>query len=435
MANKTFLVPAGGEKINMQNGSLMVPDRPIIPYIEGDGSGADIWATAQMVFDRAVELAYTGRRKIAWMEIFAGEKANRLFNTMLPDETIQAFQTYLIGIKGPLATPVGGGMRSLNVTLRKTLDLYVCQRPNRWFTGVPSPMKHPEYVDMVIFRENTEDLYIGIEYDNGSEANLRFKRLFKENFPADYARITFPESSSIGLKFISEEGSKRLVRAAIRWALKNNRRRVTLVHKGNIMKFTEGHFRAWGYQVAEEEFASQTYTALQWERTKTSQGEAAANAEMSAAVAAGKLYINDVITDAVFERTLTNPRDFDVLAAPNLNGDYLSDALAAQVGGLGVAPGANINYETGAAVFEATHGTAPTLAGLNKVNPCSVILSGEMLLRYIGWGEAAGLLIKGIEGAIAARTLTADLYQLVDGATQVGTREFGQAVIQHMAGK
>jgi isocitrate dehydrogenase len=326
-------------------------------------------------------------------------------------------------------------MRSLNVALRKTLDLYVCQRPNRWFHGVPSPMKHPEYVDMVIFRENTEDLYLGIEYDNGSEANLRFKQLFKEAFPNDYARITFPDTSSIGIKFISEQGSKRLVRAAIRWSLKNNRHRVTLVHKGNIMKFTEGSFRTWGYQVAEQEFGEQTYTSLQWERTRVSQGEAAANAELTQALAAGKLHINDVITDAVFEQTLTNPREFDVLAAPNLNGDYLSDALAAQVGGLGVAPGANINYETGAAVFEATHGTAPKLAGQNKVNPSSVILSGEMLLRYLGWSEAADLVIQGIEGAIGARTLTVDLFNLVEGATQVGTIEFGRAIITHMAGK
>lgn len=435
MENSKFQIPAGGEKISMRNGRLVVPNRPIIPFIEGDGSGADIWATAQTVFDTAVEKAYGGSRKIAWMEIFAGEKSNRLFNTMLPDETIQAFQATLVGIKGPLATPVGGGMRSLNVTLRKTLDLYVCQRPTRWLAGVPSPMKHPEYVDMVIFRENTEDLYIGIEYDNGSEANQQFKQLFKEHFPKDYARITFPDTSSIGLKFISEQGSKRLVRAAIRWALNNKRRRVTLVHKGNIMKFTEGGFRAWGYQVAELEFADRTYTSLQWGRTKTASGEAAANREMETALAAGKLFINDVITDAVFERTLTNPRDFDVLAAPNLNGDYLSDALAAQVGGLGVAPGANINYETGAAVFEATHGTAPTLAGLNKVNPSSVILSGEMMLRYLGWSEAADLVVKGIEGTIAARTLTADLYQLVEGATLVGTREFGQAVIRNMPAK
>ena len=434
MTEFKITAPARGEKIVMRNGKLQVPARPIIPFIEGDGSGADIWSTARKVLDSAVAQAYGDSRQIAWMEVYAGEKANRLFNVMLPEETIQAFQTYLVGIKGPLATPVGGGMRSLNVALRKTLDLYVCQRPNRWFTGVPSPMKHPEYVDMIIFRENTEDLYIGIEYDNGSEANLRFKQLFKEAFPADYARITFPDTSSIGLKFISEQGSKRLVRAAIRWALANQRRRLTLVHKGNIMKFTEGSFRTWGYQVAEEEFSGQTYTSLQWERTKASQGEAAANAELSRAVAAGKLHINDVITDAVFEQTITNPREFDVLAAPNLNGDYLSDALAAQVGGLGVAPGANINYETGAAVFEATHGTAPKLAGLNKVNPSSVILSGEMLLRYLGWGEAADRVIKGIEGAIAARTLTADLYQLVEGATQVGTIEFGQAIIDHMAG-
>ena len=422
-----------GEKISMQNGQLRVPANPVIPFIEGDGSGADIWLAARPVLDTAVERAYRGGRKIAWLEVFAGEKAKRLFNTLLPDETIQAFQACLVGMKGPLATPVGGGgQRSLNVALRKTLDLYVCQRPVRWFKGVPSPMKHPEYVDMVIFRENTEDIYAGIEFENGTEANLRFKQLFKEHFPTEYARIAFPETSGIGIKVISESGSKRLVRAAIHWALDNRRHRLTLVHKGNIMKYTEGSFRAWGYEVAEQEFGDRVYTNLQWERTRASQGETAANDEQARALAEGKLHINDAITDATLELTISHPRDFDVLAAPNLNGDYLSDALAAQVGGLGVAPGANLNYLTGAAVFEATHGTAPKLAGLNKVNPTSVILSGEMMLRYLGWSEAADLVIKGIDGAIQARTLTADLAELVDGATTVGTRQFGETIIQHM---
>jgi isocitrate dehydrogenase len=432
MINKTFQLPLEGEPISMQNGKLVVPARPVIPYIEGDGCGADIWTAARPVFDAAVEKAYHGSRKIIWQEVYAGEKASRLFNTLLPEETIQAFQTCLVGIKGPLATPVGGGQRSLNVALRKTLDLYVCQRPVRWFEGGPSPMKHPEYVNMVIFRENTEDIYAGIEFENGSEAARHFMQLFKEHFPTEYARMPFPETSGIGVKVISETGSKRLVRAAINWALKNKRRRLTLVHKGNIMKYTEGSFRAWGYQLAEAEFGEQVYTQMMWERTKASHGEAAANAEQAEALAAGKLHINDVIMDATLELTISHPRDFDVLAAPNLNGDYLSDALAAQVGGLGVAPGANINYLSGAAVFEATHGTAPKLAGQNKVNPTSVILSGEMLLRYLGWAEAADLVVGGIKNAIQARALTVDLAELVEGSTCLGTREFGEAVIRLM---
>jgi isocitrate dehydrogenase len=423
-------VPVYGDPIQYQDGKFIVPDKPIVPFIEGDGTGPDIWRASRAVFDAAVAKVYGGKRQVAWYEIFAGEKAFSQFNNWLPQDSLDAITEFRIAIKGPLTTPVGGGIRSLNVSLRQLLNLYVCWRPVRYYAGVPSPMKNPEKLNVVIFRENTEDVYAGIEWRQGTpEAKKVIDWLNTE------MGCTIRTDSGIGIKPMSVTGSKRLIRRAIQYALANQRKSVTLVHKGNIMKFTEGAFRTWGYQVAEQEFGEQTYTSLQWERTKAALGEAAANAELAQAMAAGKLHINDVITDAVFEQTITNPREFDVLAAPNLNGDYLSDALAAQVGGLGVAPGANINYETGAAVFEATHGTAPKLAGLNKVNPSSVILSGEMLLRYLGWSEAADLVIQGIEGAIAARTLTADLYQLVDGATQVGTREFGQAVIAHMAAK
>jgi isocitrate dehydrogenase len=337
-----------------------------------------------------------------------------------------------VGIKGPLTTPIGGGMRSLNVALRKELDLYVCLRPVRYFEGVPSPVKHPEYVDMVIFRENTEDIYTGIEFENGSEAVETFKRLLKEAFPKDYAKIRFPNSSGIGIKPVSKEGTFRLVRAAIRYALENKRRNLTLVHKGNIMKFTEGAFRNWGYELAESEFAAQVYTWSQWERTKAAQGEAAANAEQDAALKAGRLLVKDVIADIVFQQTITRAKDFDVLATMNLNGDYLSDALAAQVGGIGIAPGGNINYDTGHAVFEATHGTAPKYAGKDAVNPGSVILSGEMMLRYLGWNEAADLVIRGIEKAIAARTVTYDFHRLMEGAALLKCSEFGAAIIKNM---
>jgi isocitrate dehydrogenase len=425
-------VPEDGQKITIENGKLRVPDRPIIPFIEGDGTGRDIWRAARRVLDAAVAKAYGGRRQIVWMEVYAGEKSFKQFGTWLPDETVTAFAEFLVGIKGPLTTPIGGGIRSLNVALRKALDLYVCQRPVRWFKGVPSPVVHPEYVDMVIFRENTEDIYTGIEYEQGTEANARFLALLKEHFPDDYAKIRFPNTAGIGLKPISREGTERLVRAAIQWALDNRRRSVTLVHKGNIMKFTEGAFRNWGYAVAEREFGDAVYTWTQWERTKEARGEDAANAEQEAALKAGKLLVKDVIADIVFQQTITRARDFDVIATMNLNGDYLSDALAAQVGGIGIAPGGNINYVSGHAVFEATHGTAPKYADKDVVNPGSVILSGEMMLRYLGWTEAADRVIRGMEGAIAAKTVTYDFHRLMEGATLLSCSAFGDAVIRHM---
>jgi len=426
------VVPAEGKKITIHNGKLDVPDCPIIPFIEGDGSGPDIWRASYRVMDAAVEKAYNNKRKIYWMEVYAGEKSFQWFNTWLPDETVEALADYLVGIKGPMTTPVGGGIRSLNVALRKLLDLYVCLRPIRWFEGVPSPVTHPEYVDMVIFRENTEDIYTGIEFEAGSPENDRVLKLFKENFPSEYEKIRFPGSTGIGIKPISKEGTTRLVRAAILYAIENNRKRVTLVHKGNIMKFTEGAFRAWGYELAEKEFSDKVYTWHQWDITKEAQGKKAADAEMSEAVKSGKILITDVITDAMLQNTLIKPRDYEVIATPNLNGDYLSDALAAQVGGIGIAPGANINYETGAAVFEATHGTAPGKANLDKANPSSVILSGEMMLRYMGWKEAADLLIKGIERVIATQRLPVDMADQAENATVVKCSEFGDAIIHEM---
>jgi len=426
-------VPEGGAPIRKVGDTLIVPDNPIIPFIEGDGTGPDIWRAAVRVFDAAVEKAYGGKRKVYWMEVYAGEKAYKKFGTWLPEETIQAFREFLVGIKGPLTTPVGGGIRSLNVAIRKALDLYVCQRPVRYFPGVPSPLKHPELVDMVIFRENTEDLYAGIEFEVGTPDWKRFMELFKENFPNEYAKMRFPETSGIGIKPISEQGSKRLVRAAIQWGLENNRRSVTLVHKGNIMKYTEGAFRKWGYEVAEEEFGDKVYTWLMWERTKAEKGVEAANEEMRRALEEeGRLLVKDNIADITFQQTLTRPKEFDILATMNLNGDYLSDALAAYVGGIGIAPGGNINYETGHAVFEATHGTAPKYAGLDKVNPSSVILSGAMMFSYMGWKEVEALIHKGIAGAIAAKTVTYDFHRLMEGATLLKTSEFGDAIIQHM---
>jgi len=424
--------PQSGEKIRMEGGQLMVPDQPIIPFVEGDGTGRDIWRASQRVFDAAVEKAYGGKRKIHWLEVLAGEKAFQQTGNWLPDETLAAFREYLVGIKGPLTTPVGGGIRSLNVALRKALDLYVCLRPVRYFKGVPSPVRRPEDVDMVIFRENTEDIYTGIEFELGSQANQRFKALLQENFPQEYQKIRFPGTAAFSLKPISKEGTYRLVRAALRYALQYKRRSVTLVHKGNIMKFTEGAFRNWGYELAEQEFGDQVYTWAQWERTKAEKGEEAANAEQDAALKAGKLLVKDVIADIVFQQTITRARDFDVLATMNLNGDYLSDALAAQVGGIGIAPGGNINYDTGHAVFEATHGTAPKYADKDMVNPGSVILSGEMMLRYMGWDEAADLIIRGMEGAIQAKTVTYDFHRLMEGATLLKCSEFGDAVIRHM---
>jgi isocitrate dehydrogenase len=425
-------VPENGEKINIHNGKLDVPDHVIIPFVEGDGTGRDIWRASKRVLDAAVQKAYRGRRKIHWMEVFAGEKAYHKFRNWLPDETVQAFREFLVGIKGPLTTPIGGGFRSLNVALRKLLDLYVCQRPLRYFSGVPSPVKKPELVDMVVFRENTEDIYTGIEFADGTPENETFKNLLRDNFPNEYEKIRFPETSGFGLKPISKEGTHRLVMAAIQFALENNRRSVTLVHKGNIMKYTEGAFRNWGYELAETSFGDQVYTWAQWERTVAEKGEPTANSEQASALKGGKLLVKDVIADIVFQQTITRASEFDVLATMNLNGDYLSDALAAQVGGIGIAPGGNINYMTGHAVFEATHGTAPKYADKDVVNPGSVILSGEMMLNYMGWKEAASLVIKGMEGAIAAKQVTYDFHRLMEDATLVKTSEFGDAVIRYM---
>jgi isocitrate dehydrogenase len=432
MAYQTVTVPADGQKITIQDGRLQVPDQPIIPFVEGDGTGRDIWRASVRVFDAAVQKAYGGKRKIAWMEVFAGEKAFNQFSSWLPDETVEAFKEFLVGIKGPLTTPIGGGIRSLNVALRQALDLYVCLRPVVYFKGVPSPMLHPEYVDIIIFRENTEDIYTGIEFENGTGVNRRFKQLLKENFPGEYAKIRFPDTSGFGIKPVSEEGTHRLVRAAIRWALENKRKSVTLVHKGNIMKYTEGSFRNWGYELAEREFGDQIYTWAQWGRTKDALGEDAANAEQAAALSQGKLLIKDVIADIVFQQTITRAREFDVLATMNLNGDYLSDAIAALVGGIGIAPGGNINYITGHAVFEATHGTAPKYTDKDMVNPGSVILSGEMMFRYMGWNEAADLILKGIGGAIKTKNVTYDFHRLMDDATLLKCSEFGDAIIEHM---
>lgn len=431
MAYTHIKVPQG-DKITISNGKLNVPDRPIVPFIEGDGTGPDIWRSSVRVLDAAVEKAYGGKKKISWMEVYAGEKAFKQFNNWLPDESVEAFREFLVGIKGPLTTPIGGGIRSLNVALRQLLDLYVCLRPVRWFKGVPSPVKNPGKVDMVIFRENTEDIYAGIEFEQGTEANAKFLKLFKENFPKEFSKIRFPETTGIGIKPVSREGSDRLIRSAIEYAIINKRKSVTLVHKGNIMKFTEGAFRNWGYALAETEFAAKTYTWDQWERTKKEKGEDAANQEQKSALASGKILVKDAIADITLQQVLTRPDEFDVIATLNLNGDYLSDALAAQVGGIGIAPGGNINYKTGHAVFEATHGTAPKYANLDRVNPGSVVLSGEMMLRYMGWTEAADLIIKGMDGAIGAKQVTYDFARLMEGAKEIKCSEFGSAVIAHM---
>jgi isocitrate dehydrogenase len=424
--------PAQGAKIAISNGRLVVPENPIIPFIEGDGTGPDIWRASVRVMDAAVARAYGDKRRIHWMEVYAGEKANKLFNTWLPEETVAACREYLVSIKGPLTTPVGGGIRSLNVALRQMLDLFVCLRPVRWFKGVPSPVKHPEKVDMVIFRENTEDIYAGIEFESGSPDNQKFLELFRQAFPKAYAKIRFPETSGIGIKPVSKQGSERLIRAAIEYALVNKRKSLTLVHKGNIQKFTEGAFRNWGYQLAEREFAAQTYTWEQWERTKAVRGERDANAEMQAAKQAGRVIVKDAIADITLQQVLTRPDEFDVIATLNLNGDYLSDALAAQVGGIGIAPGGNINYLTGHAVFEATHGTAPKYANLDKVNPGSLILSGEMMLRYLGWTQAADQIIGAMDKTIAQKTVTYDFARLMEGAQEVSTSAFGDALIRNL---
>ncbi len=432
MADSKMPAPPNGETIRIVDGKLVVPDNPIIPFIEGDGTGPDIWRASVRVLDAAVAKAYGGKRKIAWMEVLAGQKSYDALGTWLPDETVQAFKDYLVGIKGPLTTPIGGGIRSLNVALRQLLDLYVCLRPVRWFKGVPSPVKRPENVDMVIFRENTEDIYTGIEFESGSEDAKKVLEFLKANWPAMYKKIRFPETAAIGFKPVSKEGTERLVRAAIRYAIANRQKSVTIVHKGNIMKFTEGAFRNWGYELAEREFAAETYTWDQWERTKKASGGAAADAEQKAALASGKVLVKDAIADITLQQVLTRPEEFDVIATLNLNGDYLSDALAAQVGGIGIAPGGNVNYVTGHAVFEATHGTAPKYADLDKVNPGSVVLSGEMMLRYMGWTEAADLVIKGMDGAIGARKVTYDFARLMEGATEVKCSEFGDQIIAHM---
>ena len=425
-------IPTAGSKITNSNGKLNVPDNPIIPYIEGDGIGPDVWAASVRVLDAAVEKSSGGKRKIHWAEVYAGEKANQLFGSWLPDESLDTCREYLVAIKGPLTTPIGGGIRSLNVSLRQILDLYVCLRPVRWFEGVPSPIKKPELVDMVIFRENTEDIYAGIEFENGSDENNRFLELFKEAFPNQYQKIRFPESSGIGIKAVSAEGTQRLVRAAIEYAIANNRKSVTFVHKGNIMKFTEGAFRNWGYELAETEFPEQTYSWDQWERTQAEKGNEAADKEQKAALASGKILIKDAIADITLQQVLTRPTDFDVIATMNLNGDYLSDALAAQVGGIGIAPGGNINYKTGHAIFEATHGTAPKYANLDKVNPGSLLLSGEMMLRYLGWTEAADLIISAMNRTIADKTVTYDFARLMDNAIEVKCSKFADALIANM---
>ena len=422
----------GGSRIELKNGHLVVPNNPTIPFIQGDGTGPDIWRSSVRVLDAAVEKAYQGDRKINWLEVYAGEKAFDKFNNWLPDETIQSCKKYLVSIKGPLTTPIGGGIRSLNVALRQALDLYVCLRPVRWFQGVPSPVREPENVDMVIFRENTEDIYAGVEFEQGSDSTKKFLQLFKEYFPDDFSKIRFPESSGIGIKPISREGSERLLRSAFDYAITNQRKSITLVHKGNIMKFTEGAFRNWGYELAEREYGSHVYTWEQWEKTKAKHGEETANQEQKDAISNGAILVKDAIADITLQQVLTRPSEFDVIATMNLNGDYLSDALAAQIGGIGIAPGGNINNITGHAIFEATHGTAPKYANQDKVNPGSVILSGEMMLRYLGWTEAADLVLKTMDKTIQKRTVTYDFARLMDDVSPVKCSEFGDALINNM---
>jgi len=427
---ENYSAPTEGEKITIVDGKLNVPNNPIIPFIEGDGTGPDIWAASKRVLDAAVEKAYKGEKKIAWYEVFAGEKAFNKFNNWLPADTLTAIREYIVAIKGPLTTPVGGGIRSLNVALRQELDLYVCSRPVRYFNGVPSPVKRPELVDMVIFRENTEDIYAGIEWEAGS-AEVKKVLEFLQN-EMGVKKIRFPETSGIGIKPVSSEGSKRLIRSAIEYAIEHGRKSVTLVHKGNIMKFTEGAFKNWGYELAEQEFGDKTFTWAQYDKIKAEQGTDAANQAQKEAEAAGKVIVKDAIADIALQQVLTRPTDFDVIATLNLNGDYLSDALAAQVGGIGIAPGANINYVTGHAIFEATHGTAPKYAGLDVVNPGSVILSGVMMLEHLGWLEAAELIYKGMETSINNKTVTYDFARLMEGAKEVKCSEFANQIIANM---
>ncbi len=409
--------PESGEPIQFSNGSLQVPNHPVIPFIEGDGIGPDIWAAARFVLDSAVAHVYGKERAIHWFEIYAGDKAHRKFNEWLPEDTLQAIRDYRVAIKGPLTTPVGGGIRSLNVALRQQLDLYACVRPTRYFSGVPSPVRHPELVDMIIFRENAEDIYAGIEFESGTEENRRFQELFREAFPERFAKIRFPKSSGIGIKPVSEEGTERIVRAAIEYAVTEQKPSVTLVHKGNIMKYTEGGFRDWGYKVAAEQFGAEPLDGGPWHVLRRDGHE---------------VIIKDVIADAFLQQILTRPREYSVIATMNLNGDYISDALAAQVGGIGIAPGANINYDTGLALFEATHGTAPKYAGLDKVNPSSVLLSGEMMLRHLGWKEAADAVTGAVERTIGQKRVTYDFHRLMDGATLLSCSEFGRALVENL---
>jgi len=466
MAYKNVVVPTHGSKITIKDGKLNVPDNPIIPFVEGDGTGRDIWRASIRVFEAAVAKAYGGDRKVHWMEVYAGEKAFNLFNTWLPDETVEAFREFRVGIKGPLTTPIGGGIRSLNVALRQLLDLYVCLRPVRYYPGVPTPTVRPQDVDIAFFRENTEDLYAGMEFEFGTADNEKFMELFKNNFKAEYDQIRFPETTSIGIKPISLEGTERLVRAAINWALKYHRKSVTLVHNADVMKNTEGAFMEWGYALAKREFRNQIvtefealalankevqpelsegdnikmiypeYDKLSMDQQNDIKREVEDALQLWSTHGNGKwknmLLVKDCLTDVTFQNILLSPRDYDVIATMNLNGDYLSDAVAALVGGIGIAPGANINYETGHAVFEATHGTAPKYTDLDKVNPGSVILSGEMMFRYMDWTEAADMIVKGIEGAIGAKTVTYDFERLTEGATLLKCSEFGDAIIQHM---
>ncbi|MGB9771750.1 MAG: NADP-dependent isocitrate dehydrogenase [Candidatus Kapaibacteriota bacterium] len=419
-----------GSKITMKDGKLIVPDEPIIPFIEGDGTGPDIWRASVRVFDAAVEKAYKGKRKIHWFEVYAGEKAYKLKGEWLPQETLDTFKEYIVGIKGPLTTPVGGGIRSLNVALRQLLDLYVCLRPVRYFEGVPSPVKRPELMNMVIFRENSEDIYAGIEWMAGTPEVKKVIKFLQEEMGV--TKIRFPETSSIGIKPVSEEGSKRIARAAIEYALKRKLPSVTFVHKGNIMKFTEGAFKNWGYDVAEQEYGDKVFTWRQYDKIKEERGEEEANRIQNEELAKGKLLVKDFIADAFLQQILTRPNEYSVICTLNLNGDYISDAAAAVVGGIGIAPGANINFITGHAIFEATHGTAPRYANQDKVNPGSVILSGVMMLEYLGWQEAADLIIKGLETTIKQKRVTYDFHRLMEGATLLKTSEFGSAIIENM---
>tara|TARA_B100000945_G_C20411030_1_gene612570 strand:+ start:257 stop:1555 length:1299 start_codon:yes stop_codon:yes gene_type:complete len=427
-------IPNNGQKILMKNNALKVPDNPIIPFIEGDGIGPDIWKASVRVFDNAVKKAYNNQRKIHWMEIYAGEKANEIYgkDTWLPKETLDIVNEYLVAIKGPLTTPVGGGIRSINVALRQELDLYVCLRPVRWYENVPSPVKYPSKVDMVIFRENTEDIYAGIEFEAGSKDAKKFLDILKKNFSKRFGKIRFSNNVGLGIKPISKEGTQRIVNDAIKYALDNQRDSVTLVHKGNIMKYSEGAFKKWGYEFAEEEFSDQTFTWAQYDRIELNEGKDAADKALEKALLEKKVIIKDVIADAFLQQILTRPSEYDVIATMNLNGDYISDALAAQVGGIGIAPGGNINYSTGKAIFEATHGTAPKYSNMDKVNPGSVILSGEMMLRYLGWNEAADIIVKSMNKTISQKKVTYDFARLMDKATLLKCSEFGDSLIANM---